>query len=378
MKITSSQVHWFRLRRSGLIEPFASPEETARRLIGVQAQLMTAADLAFWNRTANCTAQVLREARLEQKTIVRFWGQRDTLHIFDTSDWPLLHTIFAPRVPRTFDRLEKSNVFADFQKLVKQTAARLAKGKPLAYKDIRSKTVENGIRMPQMNDTQARWAVAYITFRQLVREGIACHGPDEGSESRFVHRESWLPKMKWSPPAPKKSFAEIAVRYLSAYGPAEPRDLAHWYGTTVTKATKWIESTGERCQAIDIDSRTFFYNRDDAEELNVKPPPPSDWPVRLLYHFDPMVLGTKDKWWLIDEAHYKKVWRGSAHVNAVVLVRGRISGTWRYERKSKGLRVQVQPFDKFSKTVQRAIEKQANCLADFLDSPLADFQIAKT
>ena len=50
MKITPAQVHWFRLRRSGLVKPFATPEETAGRLIGVQAQLPPAADLAFgWN-----------------------------------------------------------------------------------------------------------------------------------------------------------------------------------------------------------------------------------------------------------------------------------------------------------------------------------------
>ena len=43
MKITAAQVHWFRLRRSGLVQPFATPEETAGRLIGVQAQRPAAA-----------------------------------------------------------------------------------------------------------------------------------------------------------------------------------------------------------------------------------------------------------------------------------------------------------------------------------------------
>ena len=49
--LTAEQIRWFRLRRSGLIEPFATPEEAASHLVGVQAQIFPAAGLALWNRT---------------------------------------------------------------------------------------------------------------------------------------------------------------------------------------------------------------------------------------------------------------------------------------------------------------------------------------
>ncbi len=39
MKASRSQVSWFRLRRSGLVTRFDSPEVAARNLIGIQAQL---------------------------------------------------------------------------------------------------------------------------------------------------------------------------------------------------------------------------------------------------------------------------------------------------------------------------------------------------
>ena len=52
----------------------------------------------------------------------------------------------------------------------------------------------------------------------------------------------------------------------------------------------------------------------------------------------------KQAQWVIDPKQKKKVWRPGAHVNAVVLVSGRIEGTWRYDRKVRGLNVSVEPF----------------------------------
>ncbi len=63
MKATSTHVRWLRLQNSGLVEPFASPEEAAHRLIGVQAQMPPAAALALWNRTPDLTHADLEEAR---------------------------------------------------------------------------------------------------------------------------------------------------------------------------------------------------------------------------------------------------------------------------------------------------------------------------
>ena len=55
MKLSEAQITWFRLRRSGLVKPFTSPEAAVRSLAGVQAQILPAAGLATWNRTRRLT-----------------------------------------------------------------------------------------------------------------------------------------------------------------------------------------------------------------------------------------------------------------------------------------------------------------------------------
>ena len=71
MKISGAQARWFRIRRSGLVEPFATPSSTARHLIGVQAQMPAAADIAFFNRNVDVSPAALEHERLEARN---FWG----------------------------------------------------------------------------------------------------------------------------------------------------------------------------------------------------------------------------------------------------------------------------------------------------------------
>ena len=366
MRFRSTQVHALRLRRSGLVERFATPEETASHLLGVQAQLLPAAALAFWNRTKNLEQSTLEAARAKHRKLVRFWGPRNTVHLFRSADWPFLHTALDERPELARRKLEQVGLYADFRRLVQRTAKRLADGQELTYKDIRSKKLQEG---------QDKWVIAYAVFMELVRQGVACQAFERDNQSVFIHREHWLPRLAWSPPTKDEALPQLAERYLAAYGPAEARDLAFWYGGTVAQANSWLASAGERCQEIQVDGKSYWCRHDDLDELASRAPAASRWPVRLLYRFDPLLLATKDKSWLIDEEHYKKVWRAAAHVEPVLLVRGRIAGVWRYDRRSKGLRIELRPFAKLTPAVRRAAEAQAQAIAGFLEQPLLDFQV---
>jgi hypothetical protein len=114
----------------------------------------------------------------------------------------------------------------------------------------------------------------------------------------------------------------------------------------------------------------------DVPELSVAPPAAGRWPVKLLHRFDPLLLATRDKSLLVDEVHYKKVWRPAAHVEPVLLVHGRIAGVWRYDRKAGSLKIQLSPFAPLSKTVHSAAKRQAANVAAFLNLPLTEFAVA--
>ena len=368
MKATSTQLRWFRLRRSGLVEPFTSPEEAAHRLIGVQAQMLPAAALAIWNRTPGLTHADLKAERLDRRTLVRFWGQRETLHLYAARDWPFLHTVFERRQSILKSRLAEAGLLADFRRLVARIGRRLAEGEILTHKDIHS--TESPVEALALGS--GAYGLSAATLMQLVREGVACHGAEQDGKSGFVHREHWLPGLDWSPPPAHEAMPELAVRFLSTYGPTQPSDLAYWYDTTVAEAKGWIESAGSRCSTLEVEGRTLCCAAKDLDTLtNEPPPPPSRWPVRLLGRWDPMLLALKDKSWLIDNEHKKKVWRPGGNVEATLLIHGRIAGTWRYDRRSKGLRISLSPFAPLTRGATRAVERQAKAVAKFFGLELA-------
>ena len=363
MRISVTQARWFRFRRSGLGEPFATPPETARRLLGVQAQMSAAADIAFFNRTAGVSPDSLAHARVEARSVVRLWGQRHTLHLYAVDDWPLLCRVFRDRESVTTKRIAKAALLTEFRRLVKRVERRVAAGERLTYRDARSKKLE------RILDT---WAVGYATFRQLVRAGVVCHGPDDGVESTFVHRRLWLPDLPWTLPDADAAYVELTGRYFGTYGPATPGDLAFWCGTTVTNAKRRIAAAGGRIAEVTVDGHPAHCRTEDLEVVAEKPPPAGQWPVKLLHRFDPLLLGTKDKTWLIEPRYYKQVWRSAGHIDAVVLVGGRIAGTWRYDKQAKGLRITVKPFEPFSRRVDRAVGIQASALARFMGLDLLE------
>jgi hypothetical protein len=74
------------------------------------------------------------------------------------------------------------------------------------------------------------------------------------------------------------------------------------------------------------------------------PPRAKPGHVRLLPNFDAYLLGHKGKDACVEPARYKKVFKTAGWIAPVVLVDGRVRGTWSLERGSKGLVVRVAAF----------------------------------
>ena len=106
--------------------------------------------------------------------------------------------------------------------------------------------------------------------------------------------------------------------------------------------------------------------------IAARPPAPSKWPIKLLGRFDPLVLGTKDKDWFSEPVYRKRVWRPGANVEAVILIGGRIAGTWRYDKKRQGLAIKLTPFTPLRLTVKRRVTKRAEGIAAFMGLELVE------
>lgn len=363
MPLDETQVRWFRLQRSGLTEPFSSPEEASRALAGVQAQILPAAGLALWNRSPALTYEQVDSLLHERRSLVKLWGQRHTLHLYATDEWPLIIGALSGQ-PSWWERQVGPEGSETHRALVDRVAELLRERGTLGRTDLRA-----AVDLELDEYHLSAWGGI---FGVLVRRGLACHAGRDGNEGRFAHREHWLPDLEWNPPSTDEANETLARRYFRTYGPATVQDFAYWRGVRVMDARRWVAGLGDEIVDVTVDGQAMLALRDDLETLHAAPPPREAWPVRLLYRFDPLLLGQKDKSWIVELAHYNRVWRPAGHIEGTLVEHGRIAGTWRYDRRGGQLVITVSPFAPLPAHVPPEIERHAEGVAAFFGLELAD------
>lgn len=345
-----------RLSRSALFSPLPDACSVTRHLVGVQAQMLASAGLSIAARTRGFTATMLETGLHADRTLIKLWGQRGTLHLYPAVDWPLLHgacftgqTWWERRVVRRGGDVEA------YRAAVERVAALLKARGVLSRDDVRSAALD----LP--DGMLSSWGGV---FADLVRRGIACHAGTQQATGRFAHREWWLPELSWSPPPSREANMAWCRGYLQAYGPATLKDLAYWRGVSLRKTRDWLSGLSQEVDTLDVEGTPMLTLKGD--EVT----PQETWPLRLLHRFDPLLLAHRDKSWLIDPDQRGRVWRPAGHIEPVILIRGRIEGTWRYRRRAKAIDLEMAPFGRLSKTQRREVEAEAARIAAHFEVPL--------
>ena len=364
IRLTPNQIRWQRFQRAGLKQPFADAPTAASALVGVQAQILPAAGLALWNRTSALNHEHFDDLIFGQRCLVKLWGQRGTLHLYASTDWPLLYAARTTERTWTERQVKANNQSVDeHRQLVEQVAELLRSRESLGRSDLRASG------LPLSDELLSPWGGI---FADLVRLGYACHSGRSEGEGRFVARERWLPDLVWEPPDPAIANVAIMSRYLAAYGPATLQDFAYWRGIATSRAREWFAQLMPDLVEVEMDGQVGLLPSSAVDDALTAPPPPEAWPVRMLYRFDPYLLAHRNKDWVVPPSHYNAVWRPAGHIEGIVVAHGKAIATWRYDRKGSGLIIQVNPFKQLPKYVTKQIEKRAPQIAAFFHLPLMD------
>jgi Winged helix DNA-binding domain len=171
------------------------------------------------------------------------------------------------------------------------------------------------------------------------------------------------------PVDPQAAPAIVARRFLAAYGPATYHDLARWWsGGGVSIARQWIASLGDEVSAVDLDGSQAWMLAAHAREVSELSVSRS---VRLLPGFDQYVVAAScHAEHLLPGDLRHRVYRPQGWISPVLLVNGRMEGTWRHEIKGSRVEVVIEPFVKAPVWVRRAAGQEAERLAAFLGGTL--------
>jgi len=359
---TRSQVAAYRMARHHLHDSSGdSVESISAAISGVQAQVMSCAELQFWARNHNLTRAQISGALYKDRSVVKTSLMRQTLHVIPSRDFSLfisaLKTTLLAQAHRIAGRFGVTR--AELDDLSSQVVEFLREG-PLTQPDIR-KRIE-----PRASKRMKAWMSRVSSIlRAPVAEGLICYGPTRGAKITFVRTDHWLPgqprKMD-----PREAQQALLLRYLTAYGPATPRDFAKWSGIGMQEIKESWDAVKDQLIEVIIEGESAWLPRKSFKQFSEADF--SEPVVRLLPAFDPFLLAHTAKDHLVHRTHYKRVYRNQWWISPVILIDGRVAGIWSHTRKSGNLRMEVAPFEKFPKKIRALIEEEAASIARFLDA----------
>ena len=363
------QVHAFRLRRHHLSgrAPKKDLAKVVGDIVGAQAQVMSAAELQIAVRV-DCAVQDVRKALWSDRTLVKTWLMRGTLHLTRAADLPVYTAAMSKRWIRI------SNTWLNFWnvtepeiwELVDRMSAAL-NGVPMSREELIA-IVGKG-KTKELNEAlRSGWGGM---LKPAARNGSLCFGPNRGQSVTFVSPRKWLPQ--WRDVDPEPAIVEVARRYLRAYGPATKEDFSRWWGAWpgVGKAA-WSGLAPDLVE-VSLEGRKLQALKTDIAAMQTAT---IEQPVQLLPLFDPYLMGYANRDHLFEKIHAPKVSRTAGWISAVVLVNGRVEGTWTHSVNKGTVRIDVVPFKRMSAAVTSEVRRRATEIANALGAAKAEVKFA--
>ncbi|HYK84934.1 MAG TPA: winged helix DNA-binding domain-containing protein [Ktedonobacteraceae bacterium] len=364
ISLSSEQVRLLRLRAQRLIPQqrgsHSGVANLVKELCGIQAQDIHAAPLALRVRSNGLIATDVEQARTKERTIVRTWGARYTLHLIASEDLAWLLPLFGPVFIANSQR-RRSELGLDeetYRRAISVLRDVLAQQGPLTRDEIVEQLAMHNLHL----EGQAR---PHLLGRAAL-EGLLCLGPNRGAEPTYVLLNDWidLPKQTLSQEA---ALSKLTHRYLNAHGPATPEDMAAWSGLPLSRIRAAWQQLADQLIEVNIVgslSSTAWMLRTHRAWLD-EPPVPTPI-ISLLPSFDIYLLGYRDRSLMVPQQHAKRINAGGGILHPTLLVNGQVVGTWKSQRKKNKMDVLIEAFDQLAPEVYPGLEAEIIDLGRFL------------
>jgi Winged helix DNA-binding domain len=354
-----------RLTRHALAAPSTtSPAEIVAAICGAHAQLMSAAELALGLRGTTLTRADVRAALGQERSLVKTFGPRGTVHLLPGRDLPtwcgalgsLPATSGLPRHAR-LDRDQLAAVLAALD-------SELAAGELTAAELDDAVSTACGpwaldLVIPAFSGHWPRWRQA---LGPAANAGVLCFAAPRGRTVTYTSPRRWLPGFR--PAAAEQARTWLLRSYLHAYGPATSAQLAQWLAAPRRWAEDLLAENRDRVEAVALEGEPAWVNRADATAE------PADVPaVRLLPYFDPYVVGSHPRELLFPGAMAQRALSGGqAGTFPVLVLDGVVAGVWHHRRTGRRLQVTVEPMRRLSARQHRALTVEVDRVGTVLEA----------
>jgi hypothetical protein len=317
-----------------------------RRVGGVHAQVQASAELQLAARIEAITQQDVRDALWRDRSLVKAWTLRGTLHLHpadEVSLWLTARRALSSE-PRELDAWPDPKgvvhppVGADELVQIQAAVWDAFDGRALLREELVAKVVK---RVGKKHEGRLRSGFAFFTD-QLVQ------GPPQGNKITLARPDQWIDG--WQAVDEAIALREVLRRYLWAYGPARPADFRAWFGDVSFDILDVEEVDVEGSRALVLAGDTEF--------------PDAGRTVRLLAEYDVYVMGFREREHLVPDrvreqvaAHGRGRYEGPAGVR-FLLVDGVAAGLWERKKSARRIEIRVAPARRVKRAeLQREVER---------------------
>ena len=345
------QVLGWRVGRHRLASPAGTPVEVTSALAGVQTQVATSAHQVLAVRCASPEGIDLDRLLWTDRALVKTWAMRGTLHMLPAAEWPEWVALLRTREWRITPAWVKYHgVTAEELDAVTAVVPEALAGGPLTRDELADRVAGLTGHAHLAEQLRSGWTAV---FKPAAAQGLLCQGPPRDGNITFVDPVRWLGKKTTRPaPDPDEAVAAVLARCLDAYGPATVQDVARWLGVQPKPARLLLARHADSLVQVDLAGQKAWLTPDGAAAIAGAAPPEGVW---LLPGFDPYVLAPiSHRAEIIPARKVDAVSRTAGWISPVLLVDGRIAGTWEPSTARGVTTVTVTPFAKLPKRVVTA------------------------
>jgi hypothetical protein len=332
---------------------FSNPADVVGWFGAVQAQDYLGALWAVGQRCNGATEASVEKA-IADKTIVRSWPMRGTLHFVAAKDARWMFELLMPRVQ---SRIEARSRQFELDKAV------LARSRKLIIKALRDGNQLRRDAIYKLLEEEGISAAAQRGLHILIHlahERLICFGARQGKQPTFTLFDEWVPASETI--ERDEALAKLAKRYFTSHGPATLRDFIWWSGLTTSDARKAVELAKPQLVQEVIEGQSYWLA--SAGSL----PKPKSPTVYLLPPFDEYTVAYKDRSAVLDPAYNDKVNTGYGIFSPIVVLNGQVVGSWK--RAIKRDKVELSPtlFISFAEAEMQALGSSAGRFGEFLNT----------
>jgi hypothetical protein len=335
--LTWDQVLGWRVGQHRLAWPAGAAAELTAHLAGVQAQVQASATQVLAVRGARDVD--LDRLLWQDRALVKTWAMRGTLHLLPAGEWRMWIAVLRTREWRITPGWVRYHGITEAELDAVTTAVPEAlAGDPLTRDELAERVAAITGHTHLGEQLRSGWAAV---FKPAANRGLLCQGPPRDGNVTFTDPARWL-GVAGGDADPATAMATVLGRFLDAHGPATRDDLARWLGVTPKAARLVLAAHADDLVEVSVEGHEAWMTPDGAAAAAGSSPGEG---VYLLPAFDPYVLAPiSHRAHTIPDGRVDDVSRAAGWISPVLLVDGRIAGTWQAETAGATTTVTIVPF----------------------------------